>query len=60
MSKVKLKWYVQSAPTGRYRSFARRGFPSASYANLPQECAAVSLHCEDDYIPSDVKIGNHS
>lgn len=60
MSKVKLKWYVQPAPTGRYRSFERRGFPSADYANLPKELAAVRLHCKDCYIPSDVKIGNHS
>lgn len=60
MSKVKLKWYVQPAPTGRYRSFAPRGFPSADYKNLSRPYAAVLLHCKDDYIPSSVKIGKHS
>ena len=60
MSKVKLKWYVQPAPTGLYRSFERRGFPSADYASLPRECAAVKLLCADEYIPSDVKLGKHS
>jgi hypothetical protein len=60
MSKIKLKWHVQPAPTGHYRSFESRGFPDADYANLPKALAAVSLSCKDEYIPSDVKIGKHS
>jgi hypothetical protein len=29
MTQSKLKWRVQPAPTGRYRSFERRGWPEA-------------------------------
>lgn len=60
MNKIKLKWYVQPAPTGRYRSFERRAFPSADYIGFPRALAAASLHCKDDYVPADVKVGNHA
>lgn len=54
---VKLKWKVDSAPTGRYRSFEKRGFPSADYAGTDK--CAVTIYCEDDYRPSDIKEGKH-
>ena len=28
---MKIKWEVQSVPTGRYRSFSRRGWPTAYF-----------------------------
>lgn len=43
---MKLKWKVQEAPTGRYRSFSHRGWPSATYPNGDY---AGGLYCEDDY-----------
>lgn len=43
---IKLKWRVQPEPTGRYRSFDHRGWPSADY---PNGQGAASIHCEDDY-----------
>jgi hypothetical protein len=56
MATTKLKWKVMDAPTGRYRSFERRGWPSASFGD---DEAAFHLTCEDDYRPADVKTGNH-
>jgi len=48
---MKYKWHVQSAPTGRYRSFERRGFPSAEYED--RNMAAFIGSVEDwEYIPS--------
>ena len=54
MSK-KLKWRVSPAPTGRYRSFERRGWPSADLG----ERSMVTLYCEDEYVPADIRSGNH-
>lgn len=31
MPDIKIKWKVQEKPTGRYRSFANRSWPTASY-----------------------------
>lgn len=59
MSEVKLpkiKWRVQPAPTGRYRSFDRRGWPTAEYED-GSYCA--SIYCEDEYVPARVKTGDH-
>jgi hypothetical protein len=46
---MKLKWKVAEAPTGRYRSFSHRGWPSATYPNGDY---AGGLYCEDDYTPA--------
>lgn len=54
--KAKLKWKVEEAPTGAYRSFSKRGWPSAY---LPDGRAAFSIVCEDSYEPSRVKTGDH-
>lgn len=53
---MKIIWKVRPAPTGRYRSFEKRGWPDAEYED-GQPAASVS--CEDDYIPRDVKTGHH-
>ena len=38
----KVKWKVASAPTGRYRSFERRGWPGADYeGDIP--AASISM-----------------
>jgi hypothetical protein len=54
---MKLKWRVQEVPTGRYRSFQRRGWPNATY---PDGKLAASISCEDDYQPHNVKVGKHA
>lgn len=51
----KLKWQVSSAPTGRYRSFERRGWPMA-YAG---DKVIAHMTCEDDYVPKKVREGTH-
>lgn len=43
---MKMKWKVEPEPTGRYRSFSHRGWPSATY---PNGDFAGSIRCEDDY-----------
>ncbi len=53
----KLKWRVDSPPTGRYRSFDRRGWPTADY---PNGDFAASIVCADEYIPSKIKSGEHA
>ena len=55
---MKYKWKVAEPPTGRYRSFYTRGWPTAYYLNKEQSPAAIIL-CEDEYIPRNVKTGKH-
>ena len=55
---MKLFWEVQPAPTGRYRSFERRGWPKA-YVEKTKDTIAVALYCEHAYVPSLVKEGKH-
>lgn len=57
MTTLKLKWKVQEAPTGRFRSFERRGWPMAEF---PDGSMAAMISCDDDYIPRDVREGKHS
>lgn len=59
MKKLKIKWKVSEAPTGPYRSFHRRGWPSAYYTDEAQTYAA-RIECEDDYYPANVKTGSHA
>jgi len=54
---IKLKWKVEPPPTGRYKSFDKRGCPSADY---PNGNCAINIYCDDPYIPSNVKEGKHS
>jgi hypothetical protein len=54
---MKLKWKVSSPPTGRYRSFEKRGWPTASF---PNGDPAAAIYCKDDYEPSLAKTGQHA
>lgn len=54
---MKIKWKVQEAPTGPYKSFHRRGWP---LANFEDGSYAATLHCDDYYAPSRVRNGVHS
>ncbi len=56
---MKLKWKVPDKPTGRYRSFQRRGWPGASYVG-PNQRPAVMIQSEDDYVPARAKTGAHT
>jgi hypothetical protein len=46
--KNQIKWLVEEAPTGRYRSFHRRGWPTAKHKITGR--TLFSIGCEDDYI----------
>lgn len=56
---MKVKWKVAEVPTGRYRSFDTRGWPTASYED---GSFAGSIYCTSNeaYVPSRVKTGNHA
>ncbi len=43
--KNKLKWRVDAAPTGKYRSFAVRGWPTAEVAGV----TVAALYAVDSY-----------
>lgn len=55
---MKLYWKVADKPTGRYRSFERRSWPTAYYGRDGKPAAFLS--CEDDYRPADVREGKHA
>jgi glutamine amidotransferase-like uncharacterized protein len=55
---MKLIWRVQPVPTGRYRSFEKRGWPEATFDNQDKTPAAM-IACEVDYKISIAKSGNH-
>lgn len=52
---MKIKWKVGEAPTGPYRSFFNRPWPSAEINGQ----AAAMMHCETSYSASVVKSGKH-
>ena len=54
---MKYKWKVDEPPTGFYRSFERRHWPSAHYVG---GSPAAWLTCEDEYVPANVKEGKHA
>lgn len=51
---MKIKWKVAAPPVGRYRSFEKRGWPTAYYKDGKP---AVFVHCKEAYLPADVKAG---
>lgn len=55
---VQVKWKVAEAPTGRYRSFEKRGWPSASFKS--NDRPAIAIYCADSYTPANVKEGRHA
>lgn len=56
---MKIVWKVTEAPTGRYRSFERRSWPTAYYGSTDGKPAAF-LECEDAYVPARVREGAHA
>lgn len=50
MDKIKLKWKVGAAPTGRFRSFDSRAWPSAYYDKTDR--AACMITCTESYTPA--------
>lgn len=52
---TKLKWRVDPKPTGQYRSFHRRGWPTADVG----EHTVARVSADQEYIPSNVKRGIH-
>jgi hypothetical protein len=53
---AKIKWKVGEAPTGRYRSFHHRSWPSAEY---PNDRIAARIECTESYTPYSAKNGGH-
>lgn len=53
---VQIRWKVGEVPTGRYRSFSKRGWPMASYMDGRP---AAAIYCEDEYRSSNVVEGKH-
>lgn len=56
---MNIKWKVAEAPTGKYRSFERRGWPTAYYDSVGGKPAAF-LSCDDAYVPTCVRTGAHA
>ena len=54
---LKLKWKNADAPTGRFRSFQKRGWPMASLAGT--DIPLASIECEDSYVPANAKDSTH-
>ena len=54
---MKIKWEASPVPTGKYRGFSTRVWPSASFEN---GAYAATLSCADEYVPAKVKSGDHS
>jgi|SRR5208337_1163578 len=52
-----VKWTVDAAPTGPYRSFQKRCWPTAKYTN---DRVAAAIYCPDDYTPRDAREGKHA
>ncbi|WP_414611798.1 hypothetical protein [Stenotrophomonas muris] len=53
-----LKWRVQPAPTGRWKSFEKRGWPTADFAGT--DICAARIDCDDSYNPRNAKEFLHS
>lgn len=51
-----IKWKVAEAPTGQFRSFAHRCWPTASY---PGDKIAAQILCNDSYSAFTVRSGSH-
>lgn len=56
---MKVKWIVAPKPTGRYRSFEKRGWPHAEYEDGQYAGSIVCTDQTQNYVPSQVKTGNH-
>ncbi len=54
---MKFTWRVSPAPTGHYRSFERRSWPSAWWAD---GSALAIITCVDSYEPQFARSGRHA
>jgi hypothetical protein len=54
---IKLTWRVAEAPSGRFKSFHKRGWPSAAFFGT--ETPAATIDCEDSYTPKNAASGSH-
>lgn len=54
---MKLKWEIQAAATGPYRSFFKRGWPTATFAGTTH--MAARFECEDSYSHRQAKNATH-
>jgi hypothetical protein len=55
----KIHWRVADAPTGRYRSFQKRGWPMG-WSDKNQTRAIATILCEDSYAPEKARSGEHA
>ena len=53
---MKVKWKVSESPSGPFRSFTQRAWPSAEVNGK----AAFTISCADEYVPALVKKGTHA
>lgn len=56
MNKTKIKWFVMEAPRGKWKSFERRGWPTAETADGRM---IARIECADDYSPRRVAAADH-
>ena len=54
---MKRVWRVDPPPTGRYRSFARRDWPTCWWGKDGKPAAFI--RCADEYVPALVALGDH-
>ena len=54
----KVHWKISEAPTGRYKSFSKRGWPMG-YADKDNNKVLFHIRSEDGYHPRKVKTGEH-
>jgi hypothetical protein len=59
IKEMKLYWKVSDIPTGPYRSFETRDWPTA-YFDKEMCLPAAHIYCDDEYKPSRIKTGNHA
>lgn len=58
--KLRLKWKMADAPTGRYRAFEKRGWPSLMYTDAAEEgTIAAMLRCNISYHTRVAESGEH-
>lgn len=57
--RARIYWRVGEAPTGRYRSFERRAWPTAYYRGPDMQPAAF-ISCDDSYRPHAARSGKHA
>lgn len=56
---MKPKWKVQPAPTGRYKSFEKRGWPSLEFAD-GRVVGYIYSTAKESYVPRRVIDGTHA